>query len=46
MCMAEVSPRHSAGWKPSHTFAAEMHHVHEKAPITNVTSEPVGSEKV
>lgn len=27
MCMAEVSPRRSAGWKPSHTFAAEMNHV-------------------
>jgi sugar porter (SP) family MFS transporter len=27
MCMAEVSPRLSAKWTPSHTFAAEMDHV-------------------
>lgn len=30
MCMAEVSPRKSAAWKPSHTFAAEMGNVDEK----------------
>ncbi|KAH8681213.1 general substrate transporter [Xylariales sp. PMI_506] len=45
MCMAEVSPRHSAGWKPSHTFAAEMNHVAEDKPIVNA-SEVVGEEKV
>ncbi|RYP05633.1 hypothetical protein DL765_009782 [Monosporascus sp. GIB2] len=27
MCMAEVAPRHSAKWRPSHTFAAELNHV-------------------
>ncbi|KAH9891505.1 general substrate transporter [Xylariomycetidae sp. FL2044] len=29
MCMQEASPRRSAKWKPSHTFAAEMHHTHD-----------------
>lgn len=27
MCMASVTPRKSAAWKPDHTYAAEMHHV-------------------
>ncbi|KAI2607612.1 general substrate transporter [Hypoxylon fragiforme] len=35
MCMAEVSPRNSAKWKPSHTFAAEMHHVDDEAALVN-----------
>lgn len=26
MCMAEVSPRKSNAWSPSHTFAEESHH--------------------
>ena len=33
MCMAEVPPRKSASWKPSHTFAAELNHVAEDKPI-------------
>ena len=36
MCMAEVSPRKSAAWKPSHTFAAEMGNIDEK-PGANTT---------
>ncbi|KAI1094834.1 general substrate transporter [Rostrohypoxylon terebratum] len=39
MCMQEVSPRHSAGWKPSHTYAAEMHHVDDSAAILGDTVE-------
>ncbi|KAI2621109.1 general substrate transporter [Hypoxylon sp. NC1633] len=35
MCMQEVSPRHSAGWKPSHTYAAEMHHVEDDTGLVN-----------
>lgn len=46
MCMSEVSPRHSAAWKPSHTFAAEMHHVHEEKPLATATADAVGVEKV
>ncbi|KAI0478747.1 general substrate transporter [Xylariaceae sp. FL0804] len=37
MCMQEVSPRKSAGWRPTHTYAAEMHHVHEDKPLANET---------
>ncbi|ORY62915.1 general substrate transporter [Pseudomassariella vexata] len=44
MCMAEVAPRHSAGWKPSHTFAAEMQHTHDK-PIASSNEVPVDIEK-
>ncbi|KAK7956895.1 uncharacterized protein PG986_006117 [Apiospora aurea] len=36
MCMAEASPRKSAAWRPSHTFAAEMGNVSEK-PGANTT---------
>ncbi|KAI0599376.1 general substrate transporter [Biscogniauxia sp. FL1348] len=39
MCMAEVSPRHSAKWRPSHTFATEMHHTHDDKPLVNGTVE-------
>lgn len=39
MCMQEVSPRLSAAWKPSHTFAAEMHHVEDHATLVNNTVE-------
>ncbi|KAI0172273.1 general substrate transporter [Hypoxylon sp. FL1284] len=39
MCMQEVSPRHSAKWKPSHTFAAEMHHVEDNKNLANDTVE-------
>ncbi|KAI5920845.1 general substrate transporter [Camillea tinctor] len=42
MCMAEVSPRHSAKWRPSHTFATEMHHTHDdKALVNNTVEEKV-----
>ncbi|KAI0017390.1 general substrate transporter [Xylariomycetidae sp. FL0641] len=43
MCMAEVSPRKSAGWKPSHTFAAEMHHAHGDKSHVRDTIEEKGS---
>ncbi|OTA52799.1 general substrate transporter [Hypoxylon sp. EC38] len=39
MCMQEVSPRQSAGWKPSHTFAAEMHHVEDNTALVGDTIE-------
>ncbi|KAI1470235.1 general substrate transporter [Daldinia caldariorum] len=39
MCMQEVPPRRSANWKPSHTFAAEMHHVEDNAALVNTTVE-------
>ncbi|KAI1807634.1 general substrate transporter [Daldinia bambusicola] len=39
MCMQEVPPRRSAHWKPSHTFAAEMHHVEDNAALVNTTVE-------
>nr|ODN96905.1 glucose transporter [Cryptococcus depauperatus CBS 7855] len=29
-----ASPRRSSGWKPHSTFAAEMHHQHEKMSVT------------
>ncbi|KAI8629227.1 general substrate transporter [Xylariaceae sp. FL1651] len=35
MCMASVPPRKSAKWKPDHTFAAEMNHVHDDKPLTS-----------
>lgn len=44
MCMAEVSPRLSAKWTPSHTFAAEMDHVggaEKQAAATTVKEETV-----
>lgn len=43
MCMAEVSPRQSAKWTPSHTFAAEMDHVgaEKHGPETTVKEETV-----
>ncbi|KAI1214091.1 general substrate transporter [Annulohypoxylon truncatum] len=39
MCMQEVSPRRSAGWKPSHTYAAEMHQVEDNQAILGDTIE-------
>ncbi|KAI0012945.1 general substrate transporter [Xylariaceae sp. FL0662B] len=39
MCMQEVSPRHSGKWKPSHTFAAEMHHVADDKPLAKAIVE-------
>ncbi|RYP47493.1 hypothetical protein DL768_006465 [Monosporascus sp. mg162] len=39
MCMAEVAPRHSAKWKPSHTFAAELNHVADDKPHPTETVE-------
>ncbi|KAI0489509.1 general substrate transporter [Xylaria cf. heliscus] len=42
MCMAAVSPRHSAKWRPDHTFAAEMHHTTEDA----LAEKPLASEAV
>lgn len=45
--MNEVSPRKSAGWKPTETFASKMHHVHgEEKPVANTTEAIVGDEKV
>lgn len=44
MCMAEVSPRLSAKWTPTHTFAAEMDHVgvaEKHAAATTVKEETV-----
>ncbi|KAH7031122.1 general substrate transporter [Microdochium trichocladiopsis] len=37
MCMAEVTPRQSGKWRPSHTFAAEMNHVavNEEKPLAS-----------
>lgn len=37
MCMAEVPPRLSAKWRPSHTFAAELHHVADDKPLVGET---------
>ncbi|KAI1849320.1 hypothetical protein JX266_004815 [Neoarthrinium moseri] len=45
-CMAEVTPRKSAAWKPSHTFAAEMNLVHDEKPIANATEAPIGEDRV
>ncbi|KAF3067020.1 High-affinity glucose transporter SNF3 [Daldinia childiae] len=39
MCMQEVAPRYSGKWKPSHTFAAEMHHVEDNAALVGNTIE-------
>lgn len=40
MCMAAVTPRKSAKWKPSHTFAGEMHHTSdEKALVSDAVKE-------
>ncbi|KAI4869372.1 general substrate transporter [Hypoxylon rubiginosum] len=39
MCMQEVSPRLSSKWKPSHTYAAEMHHVEDNKGLVNDTVE-------
>ncbi|CAJ2512927.1 Uu.00g010460.m01.CDS01 [Anthostomella pinea] len=39
MCMESVPPRKSAAWKPDHTFASEMHHVHEDKALANDTVE-------
>lgn len=44
MCMSEVSPRHSAKWKPSHTFASEMQKGDEK-PIVTTTATHVDKEE-
>ncbi|WVO12859.1 hypothetical protein L204_100467 [Cryptococcus depauperatus] len=37
------SPRRSSGWKPHSTFAAEMHHQHEKMDVTQ--KEKIGEEE-
>lgn len=39
MCMAEATPRLSAKWRPSHTFAAELHQVADDKPLVNETVE-------
>ncbi|KAI5865050.1 general substrate transporter [Durotheca rogersii] len=39
MCMQEVSPRESAKWKPSHTYASERHHVEDGAGLVGQTIE-------
>ncbi|KAI1107748.1 general substrate transporter [Jackrogersella minutella] len=39
MCMQETSPRHSSKWKPSHTYAAEMHHVEDNKALVQDTIE-------
>ncbi|KAK9773573.1 putative General substrate transporter [Seiridium cardinale] len=44
--MNEVSPRKSASWKPTETFAAKMHHVGGEKPIASTTEAHVGDEKV
>jgi hypothetical protein len=45
--MNEVPPRKSAGWKPSQTFASQMHHVHgDDKPIASTTEAAIGEEKV
>jgi sugar porter (SP) family MFS transporter len=44
MCMQEVPPRKSASWKPSHTFAAEMHHVADSSE--KVVADEAVNEKV
>ncbi|KAI0132116.1 general substrate transporter [Xylariales sp. AK1849] len=47
MCMAEVTPRKSGAWRPSHTFAAEMNHVHgETKPSATSHEAALGDEKV
>ncbi|KAI1744389.1 general substrate transporter [Xylaria scruposa] len=42
MCMAAVSPRQSAKWRPDHTFATEMHHTTEDG----LAEKPLASEAV
>ncbi|KAH8164883.1 hypothetical protein CIB48_g3367 [Xylaria polymorpha] len=42
MCMAAVTPRQSAKWRPDHTFAAEMRHTTEDA----LAEKPLASEAV
>lgn len=39
MCMSETTPRQSAKWRPSHTFASEMNHVavNEEKPLASQT---------
>jgi hypothetical protein len=47
MCMAAVTPRQSAGWKPDHTFASQMHHTADDKPLAAVDEKTVsGDEKV
>ncbi|KAI0109545.1 general substrate transporter [Nemania sp. FL0031] len=42
MCMAAVSPRKSAAWRPDHTFAADMQHTtEEKALASEAVEEKV-----
>ncbi|KAJ8127952.1 hypothetical protein O1611_g5683 [Lasiodiplodia mahajangana] len=42
MCMAAVSPRKSAGWRPDHTFATDMQHAtEEKALASEAVEEKV-----
>lgn len=35
MCMAAVTPRNSAKWKPDHTFAAELHHTSDEKALAS-----------
>ncbi|KAH6659848.1 general substrate transporter [Truncatella angustata] len=44
--MNEVSPRKSAAWKPTETFAAKMNHVHAEKPIASTTEAHIGDDKV
>ncbi|KAI3331803.1 general substrate transporter [Xylariaceae sp. AK1471] len=46
MCMAAVTPRKSAGWKPDHTFAAEMHHTADDQPLAVDEKNMAADEKV
>ncbi|KAI0388856.1 general substrate transporter [Xylariaceae sp. FL0594] len=45
MCMAAVPPRKSAGWKPDHTFASEMHHTAEDKPLAGVDEKAVSADE-
>jgi hypothetical protein len=46
MCMAEVSPRQSARWTPSHTFAEEAHHHGDEKPLAAAVEHHAGDESV
>jgi sugar porter (SP) family MFS transporter len=35
MCMAAVTPRKSAQWRPDHTFAAELHHTSDEKALAS-----------
>ncbi|KAI1814592.1 general substrate transporter [Poronia punctata] len=45
MCMAAVTPRKSAAWRPDHTFAAEMHHTADDKPLASVDEKAVSSDE-